>query len=268
MVLKTEKCKLGHKKICNGKGHFGFKCLKCKKFTYRRNNENSETMRQVHQCGIEKCNNCGNNFNPDGYEDIHLCPIKKETVTKHWPSLAFLKIEFQHTSEHNCYNCFKKRLSYAKVNNQSLKNVFKLPKSEELICSDHLGDNYLLNPNFAMIYKENKIKRGEFSRHIIADICENLSEDNIFTFEYTKNLKTPSKFVPNKQRITGDMKNILNHLNETNFEYLTLINQVFKTIFQDHWRNTAFLLQDEDSTTLVINFIFTLKSGINYALME
>ena len=262
VVLKTEHCKIGHKKICNGKGYFGFKCLKCKKFTYRRNNENSETIKQVHQCGIEKCKNCGNNYNPDGYENIHLCPIKKEIISKYWPTLAFMKIEFKRISEENCFDCFNKKNCYAKDNKKSLREVFKMPKSEEFVCDEHLLKDSSLNPNIAMIYKENKIKRGTFSRHIISDFLENSTEENILTFDYTQNLKAPSRFVPSKPRFTGDMKNILNVLNETNSEYLTIINQIFKTILQDCWRNTTFLLQDGDSITMVRNIFVTVHTRV------
>jgi hypothetical protein len=264
VVLKTEHCKIGHKKICNGKGHFGFKCLKCKKFTYKRNNETSDSIKQAHQCGIEKCNNCGNNYNPESYEDVHLCPLKKETFAKYWPTLAFLNIEFEHISEQNCYDCFVKKKCYANTHKKTLSDIFKLPKSEELVCDDHLVNSFSLNPNISIIYKENKTKRGTFSKYVFADICKNSSEDNILTFDYTKNIKTPSKFVPSKPRLTGDLKNILNSLQKMNNEYLTLIDQIFKTIFQDNWRNTTFILQDEDSIKMVI---FQLSPDIFFTKM-
>lgn len=85
----SEKCYRNHKRICKGKGYFGYKCLKCNKFSYCQNNT-SEEVKNNHQCF--KSSFCKLCFNLK--EDNHLCPIRKEKPQKYLTRLAFFEVIF------------------------------------------------------------------------------------------------------------------------------------------------------------------------------
>lgn len=90
VTLYTKHCAKGHKKICNGKGYFGWKCNACNKFTYRYGSETSETIRNSHICGaLKKCRHC-----LEAQDSDHLCKMKKATYPRECPKLAFLSIFF------------------------------------------------------------------------------------------------------------------------------------------------------------------------------
>lgn len=90
VTLFSAHCAKGHKRICNGKGHFGWKCRLCNKFYYRYGSETSNDIKNKHSCGKSKrCRNC---LEPQG-ED-HLCKLNCITYPKFWPKLAFISICF------------------------------------------------------------------------------------------------------------------------------------------------------------------------------
>ena len=89
-------CYKGHKLRCNGQGNFGYKCLKCNKFTYRSGKMNGKKLQASHMCGeVKSCPYCRQTKN-----DNHQCPLRKEVITKNWPKLAFIGMEhFENCSE-------------------------------------------------------------------------------------------------------------------------------------------------------------------------
>ena len=237
-TLKTNHCKLGHKKICNGKGQFGYKCLKCKKFTYRRNNDTSATLKQMHQCGVLRCNFCSSYYNANFEEDIHLCALKKETCPNKWPNLCFLKIVFQSSFSKKCSNCLKKKMSLA-----------------ENMCYD-CDCETIQEPNLLVMYKEHSVRRGLFDKIVLSNVVSNITEENCFNSNYTNDLKTPTAFVKKCSNPSQDITMILNYLKKTDNLKLPLIVQFFKDILIDPikvWFNTTFILHDEDS--IALNFI-------------
>jgi len=80
VTLYSSHCQQGHKLLCCGKGSFGWKCLKCKKFSYRYGNLNSQLMESMHKCGTKKCIYCSQNM-----DFQHLCKLKLEK----YPGLLF-----------------------------------------------------------------------------------------------------------------------------------------------------------------------------------
>jgi hypothetical protein len=258
IVLKTKHCQNGHKNFCNGKGQFGYKCLKCNKFTYRRNHDTSESIKKTHKCGTKACNTCGNFYNPENNEDVHLCPLRNETFSKNWPSLAFIKIMFLNLTSEECAECFDVKKCFSEKNNISLKAVLKL-EDQSLKCKIHLENENKLEANLLMIYKEHKVKRGTFSREIISDIWPNKSEENILEYDYIGSINTPSKFVSRTKKITNDLKTIIKKLHKISDEYLSVINKFLKLIFCDpneSWKNTTFITEDMDSIGMVIYLEF------------
>lgn len=251
--LKTKHCKKGHQKICNGKGQFGFKCLTCKKFTYRRNNDNSESLKQAHQCGFLRCKFCGCFYDENENEKIHVCPLTKENCPKVWPTLCFLRFAFQQNLSDNCAACYEKKLLHLKANNLTLKEVLK-NESPDCICENHQYKNNNLEPSLLILYKEHNVQRGLFNRHVFSKLFSNKNEDNVLRFDYTNGMKIPSAFVKRQNKFTEDINTIIRTLNYIKNEELTIPQQLLKTIFCDksgQWQNTTFILQDEDSQSLV-----------------
>ena len=114
----SKHCFQGHKILCSGKGTFGFKCLKCKKFTYRYGKMCGSLLKINHRCGEDKrCLYCREINDVD-----HLCKLNKEKCLPNSSRLAFIGME--HFSK--------------------------------LLSSDYiLGQN---EPIFVIVYKEDKIK--------------------------------------------------------------------------------------------------------------
>ncbi len=261
-MLKTKHCQNGHKNFCNGKGQFGYKCLKCNKFTYRRNNENAESIKKTHKCGTKACNICGNFYDPESNEDVHLCPLRHETFSKNWPSLAFIKIMFLNLSSAECAECYDVKKCFSENNHISLKEVLKLQDNQNLKCKIHLANENNLEANLIMIYKEHKVKRGTFSREIISHILPDKSDENVFKYDYIGRNNTPSKFVSKSKKITDDLKTILENLKRMSLDYISVINKFLKLILCDpnaSWKNTTFITEDVDSIAMVIvsEFFFT-----------
>ncbi len=254
--MKTKHCQSGHKTFCNGKGQFGYKCLKCNKFTYRRNNDTSESIRKTHKCGTKACNICGNFYNPDSLDSVHVCPLKNETFSKNWPSLAFIKIMFINVSSEDCAQCFDIKKNYSIENNICLKDVLKQKENDiqKLKCNFHLANDNNLEPNLIMIYKEHKVLRGSFSRETISNLLPDNSEEKVFEHDYIGTLNTPSKFVTKTKKVTEDLKTILKKLQNMSLEYISVINKFFRRILCDpnsSWKNTTFIMEDVDSIAMV-----------------
>ena len=261
--LKTKHCQKGHTKICNGKGQFGYKCLKCKKFTYRRNNDTSDSLKLMHECGFLRCSFCSSYFDENSL-DIHLCTMKKETIPNKWPSICFLKCAFQQFSANNCNECFEKKMSYCKENSVPLKDVLK-NDSIDFVCENHASTLNILIPNLIIMYKEHNVKRGIFTRFTISNLFGNQVNENIFQSDYCEGLNLPSPFVNKTKKTAEDFEIITKTLKYSKNEELTLIQQFCKEILCNEnkiWQNTTFILHDEDSMTL--NFI--LESLLNLGL--
>ena len=90
LTIFSQHCYKGHKRLCYGKGHFGWKCTKCNKFFYRYCDETSNLIKKKNDCSMpKKCRSC---YEPKVID--HICAMKKPDYSKTWPSLAFLSLEF------------------------------------------------------------------------------------------------------------------------------------------------------------------------------
>lgn len=89
VTVYSNHCLKGHKLLCNGKGHFGFKCLTCLKFFYASKSENSHTLKQNHNCSdLGMCKIC---YKPRELD--HICKLSKCKIPKSHNRLAFLYLE-------------------------------------------------------------------------------------------------------------------------------------------------------------------------------
>ena len=97
----SKHCYRGHKLLCAGKGTFGYKCLKCKKFSYRYGRFNGLDIKENHKCDdMKRCLFCRKPQEKD-----HLCELKKEKIESFCPKLAFICMEnFTNCSENQSLN--------------------------------------------------------------------------------------------------------------------------------------------------------------------
>ena len=259
VFLKTDHCKKGHKLLCNGKGRFGWKCLKCKRFTCRHNNTTSEELKKSHKCGEEICNFCKEYYNPKDCQEIHLCRLTPETITNKWPALAFMRFEFLNINSENCAKCFEMKLKFQIDNNITLKDVYEHERFPDLFCDIHSHFQNDIEPNLLVLYKENKVKRGFFTRHVLSSFSVDDKTQDVLSFDYLKDIKGPSCFVKKHKLKSFDLKQKLAQLEQKDISN-SIILQFFALIFSDEWSNTTFILQDEDSITLVSKQNTKIKS--------
>ena len=225
----SQHCFKGHKRICNGQGTFGFKCLKCNKFTYRYSDKNGANLRESHKCNeLKKCKFCR-----EFQEENHLCKLKKESASQLWPQLAFLVMEYFDNSLENCSQCM----------------TFNVEKNTEHLCEAHQTTSENADePILAIIYREEEI--GTFRRYV----CENFETakvsktTNSFSFSYDKFIKNKHLLTCDKsKRKTEDFKTNLQQLNEKETNLLS--DKLFQLV--SSWQNTTFICQDEDSICYV-----------------
>ena len=206
VFLLTDHCKKGHKLLCNGKGRFGWKCLKCKRFTGRQQNLTSEQLKNKHKCGEQICNYCKQYYNPKETNEIHLCALRTETVSNKWPSLAFLRFEFLNLNSENCANCYELKKTFQTENNLNLKDVYEHQNFPELFCDQHKLIKPDIEPNLLIIYKEDKVKRGLFSRHVLSNLAIDEDKQHTLIFDYLDDLKGPSCFIQKQNVLSFDLK--------------------------------------------------------------
>ena len=89
--LFSQHCYKGHKQLCNGQGHFGYKCTECNKFTYASKDLTSQYIQANHECSnLGICKFCFK-FK----EEDHICKLSRTKFTKYHNRLAFLVLEVE-----------------------------------------------------------------------------------------------------------------------------------------------------------------------------
>jgi len=98
--LASKSCAVAHKRLCNSKGFFGYKCLKCQKFTYKYNNYSSEQLKALHVCNKTLlCRYCH-----QLKSENHLCLLRQESLPLYHCRLGFLCISFEYISISNMFS--------------------------------------------------------------------------------------------------------------------------------------------------------------------
>ena len=231
----TNHCFKGHKLICSGKGTFGYKCLKCNKFTYRHGSLNGSNIKNQHVCGqFKQCKYCREEEEID-----HLCKLKKESLGSFWPKLAFFTFE---QFPEFCEECSSLQKNDAK-----------------LLCPIHT--NRFVNESeiiLAIIYREEE-NQGYFTKFIFS-YFENepllTVEKNVLIFNYTVKHNEKYVFKNVKKKKSEDFTRNIQHLQKRKLHYL-LIDKFLQEITLPKWENTTFICQDEDSRTHVRNSYLT-----------
>jgi hypothetical protein len=244
LILYSSHCEKGHKKLCNGQGHFGWYCEKCKHFTYKTENLTSQEIKKKHICGLTTCRICRQSTEPE-LEKTHLCPIRKEKASKFWPSLAFLNIEFCEFNSDDCCICFELKKKFKEETKLTWKEVFEHRLFPSLNCDEHKSTQAVYEPLIFSVNKESRSNRGLFTNFIISDICQSRNDPKV-EYNYFSSLKNPNKFVPSK-KISNTILGFKQKLNQEN-----LTHKFISLLLDEHWTNTTFIILDEYSMKLVI----------------
>jgi hypothetical protein len=221
-----------HLLLCSGKGHFGYFCSSCKKFTYCYKSNNSENLKQMHQCGdLKPCNFCF-----ESQELDHLCKIKQENVSTKWPRLGFIVSGNYETIKEKCFYCH----------------------TDKIICQIHSNVNYeaFIEPFIFIIYREENL-RCYFTEYVFSKDLEIKSkEKDCFFYEYNKNAHKHPFCVPKSQK-SSKMLHDFNHNYETLFanQNLSLGQQILQFTMDKNFQNTTYICQDAQSST----YMFLLK---------
>ncbi len=244
IILYSQHCEEGHKKLCNGKGHFGWYCSKCKHFTYKTQTFTSEDLKRTHKCGTMNCRVCRQLIN---VEEHHLCQLRKEKSTKFWPVIIFLNIEFYETNSNDCAACYELKLDFKETNNLTWKELFENKVFPSLSCKDHLNSQSIFEPLIINILKENRVNRGEFAQFTISRLFTNECE-NKFSFKYYDCIATPIKFLPCKS-IPISLQTLKKKL-EAQLENITY--KFLHLLIDELWTNSTIVINDEDSMKMVL----------------
>ena len=252
VTLYSKACEKGHKLICNGAGNFGWKCLKCNKFTYRQGNLNATKIAEQHTCGFITCKNCKDLY--DSKEDNHLCKMRKENLLNKWPSLAFFNFEFLFYSSADCSSCYEIKKEFKKTIDLKWKEVYEHSLYSTLKCEFHRLEEECtlssLEPNAIIVYKEDIKIKGQFSRHIFTDLNYSNSTEKIFDVSYIPNNIIVPEF-RSRTKQSQDLISNIEALQTIHPDETPAITKFLKLICSEEWRFTTFIAQDEDSVIYV-----------------
>jgi hypothetical protein len=269
VTLNSEHCAKGHKKLCYGTlGTFGWKCLKCNKFTYRFGNTNSKQIELSHKCGIKICKFCYEKYTSF---ETHLCKLKKERYPESIPNLAFIGMEHANSYVGKCYDCFKIKLDFKNKFCLTWNQVYANPNFCTLNCFNHLFKCHS-EPNISIIYKQAK-NEGFYDKFVLNDNNSEIGDYteinavyfNLYDIPNPNNFKNDNlqetQKKKNKKRKTKcceDFQNNVKVLHEKNAKNLNLIDKLIQLITLPEWNNTTFISQDLDSlnfTSILLGFL-------------
>ncbi len=246
VTLYSDHCKKGHKLLCCGKGSFGWKCMKCKKFTYRFGSLNSEQMKAIHKCGIKKCIYCSEDI-----EMEHLCKLRKENFPKSWPLLAFIGIEHSTISAQDCVDCFKVKSKFRKLNNLTFQNLQSNSDYLLLRCKNHETNDFFITPSLITIYKETSA--GNFKKYVLTSndlFSVDFKDENLINFEYISDDYSNHYYNENykkRSRKSNDFDVNVKVLQSKITSSLSLIDKFVQLTSKSEWMNTTFISQDINS---------------------
>jgi G:T-mismatch repair DNA endonuclease (very short patch repair protein) len=270
VTLNSPHCAKGHKTFCYGKGTFGWKCLLCKKFTYRFGKNNSMIIQNEHKCDVKTCKFCFNKIKIN-CEEMHLCKLKKEKYPSSFPSLAFIGMQHANSDNGKCLECFKIKENFKIKNKLTWKDVYTSDQFPNLSCTIHQNKSSS-NPNIIVIYKETTNEKGLFDKYVLHDICsdeEDYCELNAVYINYLKscssNKETPKNLQPEKKE---DFKTNSKILQDKDLKTLNLMDKLIYFLTTKDWNNTTFISQDQDSLNYTAILLAFLQNGFCPKLIQ
>lgn len=162
----SQHCLKGHKRLCNGLGRFGYKCLDCKKFRYV-SNETSDILRKNHVCDDKPfCKFCYQLKDTD-----HLCKLRASKFPKFHNRLAFINLELEFDETELSKNILF-ALIYKEEEQRGLFHPTVIADDSEIVSSnsDIIVYDYFLsetkNTSFALLDQHKKSKKSaDFNLH-------------------------------------------------------------------------------------------------------
>ena len=183
-TMNSTHCYNGHKLICNGLGHFGFKCLShCKRFFYS-NGMTSQQLRESHSCfDYSICKFCYQSKEPD-----HLCKLRwPKPITSH-NRLCFFNIIFTETDTMEPLLA----IFYREEEYRGNFTKYFFLKEEAVGYSDEIVKNYFnfnyfpmdanFNQNFEALNKRRKKKITEDFRRNSAKLMDPQLKPKLLNF--------------------------------------------------------------------------------------
>jgi hypothetical protein len=249
ITIYSNHCMREHKKLCNGKGIFGWKCLVCKKFTYRSGTLNSRTLSQIHMCNIVHCKFCHKSISN---KLTHCCELRKESYPTLTPCIAYLGLELYDSSYANCWDCFETKQKIKCTENLTWKEINQCNLKCDIhknLPTDEKNHEVLL----IIVYKQMQPKG--FNRVVFSKGSDSIN------VEYSN---SDSELDLSNLPFKSQTKDFLFHyekLHTHNYHTLELLDRFLLEITKPSWNNVTFICQDSDS--LVFNLILKgfLKHG-------
>jgi hypothetical protein len=256
VTLYSDHCAKGHKRFCSGKGYFGWKCQKCKKFTYRSGKTSSEEIQRNHICGSRKCKFCLENFD---VKDFHICKLRQEKYPKTWPRLAFLGMEHSSDVKGHCWQCFVVKKKFKDVNQLTWKELHEHETFSFLQCPEHMTNVKDSIPILICIYKESNI-RGVFDKMSYKSYKSNEKACDDINFDYTSELRIEKKIDDVDAKKEEKMKTFLSTLktpkaekksSDESSESKSALHEFIEDLLSTTWANTTIISYDPQSLNFV-----------------
>ena len=169
-TIYSKKCFKGHRKLCNGKGYFGYKCDNCQKFLTSSRGQTSLQIKTNHLCSRDsQCKFC---FQKEDAE--HFCKLKHFKLSSFHTRLGFFKI---HTLSNEPYLPLLALILREESNDERRGQFTKYVFSHELLQeSNQKIDNFFNFSYFCPNTKHYKLAKGKISEKITADYQINIAQ--------------------------------------------------------------------------------------------
>ena len=169
-TIFSKKCFEGHRKLCNGKGYFGYKCDNCQKFLTSSKGQTSLQIKSNHVCsGDRQCKFC---FEKEDFD--HFCKLKHLKFASFHTRLGFFKIN---TLSNDPYFPILAIILREESNNEVRGLFTKYCFSHELLkATNDKVDNFYTFSYFCQNTKHCNFVRGKISEKITADYLINVGQ--------------------------------------------------------------------------------------------
>ena len=192
-TMNSKHCYNGHKLLCNGVGHFGFKCLThCKRFFYANGALTSKQLKESHNCfDFSICKFCYKKKEFD-----HLCKLRWPKPIMSHNRLCFFNIIFNEDENLDPYLALFYREEKERGNFTKYCFVNETPFGfSNETSEDYLSYNYfpsdldVPNKDFLSLNRRKKRKSTEDFRRNSAKLSENRLRTKILKFILDENYR-------------------------------------------------------------------------------
>ena len=192
-TMNSKHCYNGHKLLCNGAGHFGFKCqTHCKRFFYANGTLTSKQLKESHNCfDFSICKFCYKKKESD-----HICKLRWPKAIMSHNRLCFFNIIFNENENLDPYLALFYREEKERGNFTKYCFVNETPFGfSNETSEDYLSYNYfpsdldVPNKDFLSLNRRKKRKSTEDFRRNSAKLSENRLRTKILKFILDENYR-------------------------------------------------------------------------------